>query len=153
MILWNFKNWIYLYLINPLTTYKKAKGVFKPLQLYFRCGKNINPDGWYSKPAFLQIVTKDVSWKDKYDTPRFESSPCIWIHFYKYDLIWYWGLPTHQYLEQDEYWEQLLWYVYYYNTYSQGLLDKPDINKARESWPWTYYKSEKSTWNDKYLIK
>lgn len=153
MVFWKFKDWINLYLTDPLKTYKKAKKVFKPLYLYFRYGKNINPEGWYANPSFIQIVFKDVSWKDKYNTPRFESSPCIWIHIYKYDFIWYWDLLEYQFMERDDYWEQLLWYLYYYNTYSQGLLDKPDINKARESWPWTYYKSEKSTWNDKYLIK
>ena len=153
MMFWRFKDWICLHLINPLITYKKARKVFKPLHLYFRYGKNINPDGWYSKPAFIQIVFDDVSWKDKYDTPRFEGPPCIWIHIYKYNFIWYWSLPRHQFIEEDAYWEQLLWYVYYYDTYSQGLLDKPDINKAKESWPWQDYKTKESSWTDKYLIK
>ena len=153
MVLWRFKDWINLYLTNPLKTYKKAKKVFKPLYLYFRYGKNINPEGWYANPSFIQIVFKDVSWKDKNNVPIFEGYPCIWIHIYKYDFIWYWDLPEHQFMERDGYWEQLLWYLYYYNTYSQGLLDKPDINKARESWPWEYYETKETTWTDKYLRK
>ena len=30
--------------------------------------------------------------------------------------------------------------------------DKLDINKARETWPWRG-ENNKSTWDDKYLIK
>jgi hypothetical protein len=100
----------------------------------------------------------DVGWKDKYDTPRFEYPPYIWIHIYKWNWVWYWdfsksfGLANpKEYI--DEYWEQALWYLYYYNTYSQGLLDKPNIEKAKENWPWQDCETKKSSWNNKFLIK
>ena len=97
-------------------------------------------------------------WKDKYDTPRYEVPPYIWIHLYKLNLVWYWDLSPHQYKEIDDYWEQALWYLFYYednylDNNSKDNLNAPDINKARENWPWRDYKTKLSSWNDKFLIK
>ena len=155
MIYWDFRKWIYLSISNPKKTMNKLKGVFKPLNCYFKFSVNKwapYPVLWVSKPAYIHIMSKDVGWKDKYDTPRFECSPYIWIHIFKWDLIWCWSLPLHQKHREDEYWEQALWYLYYYNTYSQGLLDKPNIEKAKENWPWQDSKGN-SSWNDNYLVK
>lgn len=156
------KNWIYLdwrkYLYidiqNPFREMKKLKRVFKPLECYFKCSsKSHSPVLWCSTPAWIHIMSHSVGWKDKYETPRYEVPPYIWIHLFGLNLIWYWDLPIHLYKETDDYWEQALWYLYYYDTYSQGLLDTPDINKARESWPWQEYKTKQSSWSDKFLVK
>lgn len=106
---------------------------------------------WVSKPSFIQIIAQNVGWKDKYDTPRFEHSPYIWIHIYKWNWIWYWSLPLYQKHRDDEYWEQALWYLYYYKTISQGIGDKPDIRKAKENWPWQDMKGN-STWTNEFLV-
>lgn len=149
---WTFKKWIYLDIRNPFKTMKKLKGVFKPLKCKFKT--NLHDDWfpllWCSKPSFLHILSVDVGWKDKWDTPRYEYPPAIWIHIFKLNLIWYWELPNNKYM--DNYWEQALWYLYYYHNISYGRLDAPDIKKAKESWPWQDYDTGKSTWNDKYLI-
>ena len=112
---------------------KKLKGVFKPLKCYFK--GNLHSDWfpmlWCSKPAFIHIMSVDVGWKDKYDTPRYEYPPAIWIHLFGINLIWYWDIKRDEYT--DDYWEQALWYLHYYHTYSQGLLDKPNIEKAKEA--------------------
>ena len=50
-----------------------------------------------------------------------------------------------------DYWEQALWYLYYTDTISQGLINKPDIKKAKESWPWQNYETKESSWNDEFL--
>ena len=157
----DWRKFLYISIVNPKKTINKLKEIFKPLKLYFRFTKSIYapyPVFWVSKPAYIQIMSQDIGWKDKYDSPRFEHHPYIWIHIYKWNFVWYWDLPDSigynlkiDYIE--EYWEQALWYLYYYNTYSQGLLDKPDIEKAKESWPWEDYKTKKSSWNDKFLIK
>lgn len=157
----NWKHYIYINISNPKKTMNKIKGVFKPLKLYFRFTVNKRgpyPVLWVYEPSYIQIMFEDVGWKDKYDTPRFEHHPYVWIHIYKLNFVWYWdfsksfGLANpKEYI--DEYWEQALWYLYYYNTYSQGLLNKPDIEKAKESWPWQDYKTKKSTWNNKFLVK
>jgi len=160
MIHWNFKNWIYISLENPFKTMKQLKGVFRPLRKYFRMSFkewDYSPVLWCSRPSFIQIMTHDVMWKDKYDSPRYEVPPYIWIHVYKLNLVWYWDLPINLLKDSeshiDDYWEQALWYLYYTNTISQVLLGKSNIEMAKESWPWQDYETEKSTWNDKFLMK
>ena len=152
MIYWYYKKWIYLSINNPFKNMNKVKGVFIPLKRYFKFSKeDWFPVLWVSNPSKIQIIFHDVMWKDKYDTPRYECCPYIWIHLFGYNFIWYWTLPEHlKYIE--EYWEQALWYLYYYNTYSQGLLDKPNIEKAKENWPWQDGNGN-SSWNDNYLVK
>ena len=152
----DYKKFIYISIENPKKTINKLKNVFKPLKCYNRFTKEMYapyPVMWASKPADIQIVFKDVGWKDKYDTPRFEHHPYIWIHIFKWNFVIYWDLPLHDQNYIDEYWEQALWYLHYYNTYSQGLLKCPDIQKAKESWPWIDTVTRKSTWNDKFLRK
>jgi hypothetical protein len=151
MVYYNLKNWVYINLINPFKTMKKIKGVFKPLKCYFKIGKI--PTRWCSNPSYITIVSKDVEWKDKWDSPRYENYPFIWIHIFNINLLWYWELPLHLNKDIDQYWEQALWYLYYYTTLSYGRLDKPDIRRAKESWPWVEYKTNISTWKDQFLIK
>lgn len=154
MIKLYFKNWIHISISNPFKTMKKLKGVFIPLQrrIIFG-GKHIYyPFIYCPKPAKILIRCCDVMWKDKYDTPRYEGPPYIWIHLFGLNLIFYWILVNSE-LENDDYWEQALWYLYYTNTISQGLINKPDIEKAKESWPWINYDTKKSSWNNKFLIK
>ena len=157
------KNWIYLNLgkflyldiSSPRKTIKKLKGVFKPLRCYFNYSFtkwNPYPILWVSKPAFIQIIAHDVGWKDKYNTPRFEALPYVWIHIYKFNLVWYWSLSLHQERLIEDYWKQALWYLYYYNNTSYGC-DCPNIEKAKESWPWQDYKTGKSSWIEEILIK
>lgn len=139
-------------MINPFKTMKKLKGVFKPLKCYFYLGKN----HWhitnhcYCPSVFIK--TCDVGWKDKYDTPRYEHPPYIWIHLFKWNIILYWSLPSHKIQETNQYWEQALWYLYYYNNISYGC-NEPNVEKAKESWPWEDYKTGKSTWSNEFLIK
>ena len=146
------KKYLYIDLQNPFYTMNRLKGVFIPLKRYFRCGKNWYPVLWCSKPSWIQIMFHDVMWKDKNDSPRFEVPPYIWIHLFGFNLVWYWTLenPTQH---PDDYWEQALWYLFYYMTESCGRLQSPDIEKAKESWPWEDAYSGESSWNDKFLIK
>lgn len=140
-----------IHLNNPFKTMKKLKGIFIPLKLYFKFGldKHVSyPFIYCSELHPIIIRSCDVGWKDKWDTPRFEYPPYIWIHLFGFNLIWWWSISN-----DDEYWEQALWYLYYYNTYSQGLLNEPDIKKAEESWPWEDYNTKKSSWNSNFLIK
>jgi hypothetical protein len=161
MIDWIYLDWrkyLYIDIKNPKKTINKLKGIFKPLKCYFKFDvRTPYPVLWVSKPAYIHIMFHDVTWKDKFDTPRYEVPPYIWIHLFKLNFLWYWNLPdTIEYNLKsdyiDDYWEQALWYLYYYNTYSQGLLDEPNIEKARESWPWQDTHNN-SSWNNKFLMK
>ena len=119
----------------------KLKGVFIPLHCYFYVGKN-PPFYCFNPNTKFGISQSDVGWKDKFNSPRFESSPYFAIRLFKTYFIWYWKLPLHFNHTDYDYWEQALWYIYYNNC---------DIRKARDSWPWTDFTTNKSTWNYKYL--
>ena len=115
---------VYISIENPKKEMNKLKGVFKPLNCYFKFSKKDHyPVLWCSKVKLIHIISRDVMWKDKYDSPRYECSPYIWIHLFGFNFIWYWDLPEnldHFYIE--DYWEQ-------------------------------DYKTKKSSWNDIFLIR
>ena len=48
--------------------------------------------------------------------------------------------------DDDQYWEQALWCIYYCNG---------DLDKGRETWPWRTDKNgvDVSTWDEKYIRK
>lgn len=152
---WFYLDWrkyLYIDISNPKKTLNKIKGVFKPLKCFFKFEKGLctpDPVLWVSRPAFIQIIFHDVRWKDKYDTPRFEYCPYIWIHIYKWNWVWYWSLDD--YINDSQYWEQALWYLYYSGTISQELGKVPNIEIARRNWPWEDVRNKKSTWEDKFL--
>lgn len=145
------RNLIYLSLYNPFKTMHKLKGVFKPLKCCFRIGLgkwNYHPALWCSNPAFIHIISSDVMWKDKYDTPRYEVPPYIWIHIWKINFIWWWEYSD-KLGETDNYWEQALWYLFYCDEYK---MKKPDILAASNYWPWTDYETKITTWKNDYLL-
>lgn len=156
------KSWFYFRLFklieinieNPFKTMNKLKGIFVPLLCKFYCGTNIplfNIHLWNKYGKLLYVGFYDIDWKDKYDTPRYEYSPIIVISIFKYTFCWTWKLYPHlntDSFDLENYWEQALWYLYYYNNTSYGC-DSPDLEKAKESWPWT--SNDKSTWQDKFI--
>lgn len=77
----------------------------------------------------LKIQKHDLLWKDKYNTPRCEVPPSIYIHF-----LW-WEIDIQK--GNDKQWEQWLWVM----KYNGG-----NITKAKETWPWVGGKDKKSTW-------
>lgn len=138
---------------NPFKTMRLLKGVFKPLKMKFIWGKNIyHPFIYVRNPAIFHFRSCDVSWKDKYDTPRYEGAPYVWLSLFGMEFLWYWIYESDEFSDNEDYWEQALWYLYYHRDISYGVLDTPDINKARDSWPWVDMSGD-STWRDKFLIK
>ena len=156
----NLFNWFNITYCHLFKTMNAIKGVFISLQCKFWYGKrNMLPIIFIPSPAkILDIQLQDVEWKDKFETPRHEEDPYICITLFStYSLLWTWKLPPHlkvDRIDEMDYWEQALWYLYYYKNISYGA-DEPDIKKARESWPWTSCNSfndkGESTWNDKFL--
>lgn len=133
----------------------KLKGIFIPLKCYFWFGRTLKvPCLYFGNTAkILDIKSYDILWKDKYDSPRHEESPYVAISILGYTLFWTWKLYPHLKHEDYNYWEQALWYLYYYHNDSYGRLDAPNIEKARQSWPWEDCRTKQSTWNDEFLIK
>lgn len=150
-----YKDWMFINLFNIISfnwerrkNLKTIEEVFIPLKCYFRFTRKYAPfmfANHYGK--LLSIIIRDVQWKDKYNTPRYEECPFISIAlFNRFFFNWSWGLPEEveeHWIDIDDYWEQGLWWLHY--------CDK-DINKAKETWPWTNDDNE-STWSDKYLEK
>ena len=92
----------------------------------------------------IHIVSCDIGWKDKYNTPRYEN-PGYFIIFFGRDYHKHWQfsmtvtapdffcnndctIEDHD----DNYWESTLWYLHYADTYNT-LNNKRDIVKARNS--------------------
>lgn len=118
------EKWINISIENPFKTYQKARKYFKkpkwkwkfslvtrcsnyPYATYFRLGK------------ILDINTHDIWWKDKWNTPRHERNPLIYIClFRKFAFI---ACPHIYYYDEFgekqngdmEYWEYLLYWLYY----------------------------------------
>lgn len=92
----------------------------------------------------IKIVNLELGWKDKFDSPRYEWGPSFMIFFFYWQFVIYWTTPIESDWHSDNYYEQILWYLFY--------ADK-DIEKAKETWPWKSGSPLKSTWNDNYLIK
>ena len=100
---------------------------------------------WHTPKWFpIHIVSWDIGWKDKYNTPRYER-PGHFIIFFGRDYHKHWQfsmtvtapdffcnndctIEDHD----DNYWESMLWYLHYADTYNT-LNGKRDIVKARNS--------------------
>ena len=148
-----YKDWIFINIFNIISVnwekrkdMKAIKEVFVPLKCYFKFTRRYAPfmfANHYGK--LFSIIIRDVQWKDKCNTPRHEENPFISIAlFNKFFFNWSWGLSKEieeHWIDNDDYWEQGLWWLYY--------SDK-DINKARETWPWTG-EDNKSTWKNKFI--
>ena len=138
----SFFHFIDISLVNPRKEIKQLKKVFKPLKWHFRFEINrYAPDPvLYCREATpIQIKSNHVTWKDKYDTPRYECCPYIWIHLFRLNFVWYYNSGDIFY--DDTYWEQALWYLYYCNK---------NIDLAKSTWPWTF--NGKSSWSDGILL-
>lgn len=93
--------------------------------------------GWPIKLSF-----QELGWKDKFGSPRFEWCPSFKIFFFGLQFCIFWRSPIKDKFE-DQYWEQILWYIHYANK---------DITKAKKTWPWNNYETKISSWDDDYLI-
>lgn len=129
-------------------TFIKEKEKFENLPMVRRSWNRIFNkfnDYWYVEIGYPIMVHKtELGWKDKYESPRYEWSPSFNIFFFKWQFCIWWNAPkgcTNN--DTDRYYEQILWYVYYAHR---------DIVKAKETWPWSNYKTKVSTWDDKYLV-
>lgn len=93
----------------------------------------------YGWPIAIKKI--DLSWKDKFDTPRYEFPPMFVINFFNLQYINYWISPDD---DNNNYYEMILWYLYY--------ADK-NINKAESTWPWRDGKTKETTWNNNLIIE
>lgn len=133
---------------------EKQKDLNDTEEFFLKLPRHIVFGKWREKAMFpvykgnlaklLDVDVVDVTWKDKYDTPRYEYAPRIQITLFwgLVFLVW-WGYADKDYKmwDNDRYWEQFLWTKYYSHN---------DIEKAKETWPWRD-RNGNSTWDDRYL--
>lgn len=129
---------------NPLKTWLKARKYFKmpSIKIHFRFYWKYMYDFPYASYRYLgkilDINAHDIWWKDKYDTPRHERNPIIFISLFRHLAIWV-TFRTYYINELGEredgdmyYWEYMLYYLYY-NDDNKGNLLPP----LRRSGAWT----------------
>ena len=125
-----YKDWFYLEILdlvhininNPFKTWWKARKYFKrpSIKCHFGLLKYNFP---YANRNYIgkiiDISIHDVGWKDKYDSPRHERNPYVWIclfRLFRFEI----GTRINDITEigkvEDRstfYWEYLLDYLYY----------------------------------------
>ena len=101
---------------------------------------------WHTKKWFpIYLVSWDIGWKDKYDTPRYER-PGHFILFFGRTFFKSWQLSLtvkapEAYCRNsclspssdDHYWESLLWYLEYPDKYNKDGSTEHNIVNARNS--------------------
>lgn len=109
---------------NPLRTWWKARKYFKmpipKIRIHRVNSFNSYPFICYHYISkILHIFSRDIRWKDKYNSPRHEQSPLIYICLFKKLAIsisfsiYYRDEFGGRQIGDMQYWEYLLWYLYY----------------------------------------
>lgn len=105
---------------NPFKTWWKARKYFRIPCTITRILINRTPYvSKYYCGKILDIWIHDVLWKDKYNSPRYERSPLIFICFFNWISIWIcpriYKIDEFGNKESGDmyYWEYLLDYLYY----------------------------------------
>jgi hypothetical protein len=76
-----------IWIDNPLKTWMKARKYFKMPKISFHPFLNLRHNCPYisykNVAKILEIAMHDVGWKDKWDSPRHERNPYIWVCFFR----------------------------------------------------------------------
>ena len=117
-------NFVHITVENPFKTWWKARKYFKFPKWKFKfhlvktyAGYPYATWRWLGK--ILDIDIHDVYWKDKYNTPRHERNPLIYICLFR--KFGFTATPRVYYCDEFgkkrngdmEYWEYLIQYLYY----------------------------------------
>lgn len=125
-----YKDWFYLEILdlvhininNPFKTWWKARKYFKrpSIKCHFGLLKYSFP---YANRDYIgkiiDISIHDVMWKDKYNSPRHERNPYVWIclfRLFRFEISTRINALTETGKVEDRstfYWEYLLDYLYY----------------------------------------
>lgn len=118
-------NYFYFYWSNPLKTYNKAKKYFRKIITKFKinaCKSN------YAK--IIDFTSFDITWKDKYNSPRHEFNPRIQLSLFNYIHFTLEFLLSNDDFENMVCWEAMLNWLFY---------DKNLQEAVNESTGWTKY--------------
>lgn len=118
--------WVHINVRDPLKTWWKARKYFKRPKITAKIHKVYTFRGYpyatyHRLGKILDIYIHDVCWKDKFDTPRHERNPLIFIClFRKIALTVFFNIKYYDEFGEKqngdmEYWEYLLTWLYYKN--------------------------------------
>lgn len=92
---------------NPLKTYNLVKKYFRDIKLKFQW-----QFGKRRKAKILELKAFDLTWKDKWNSPRHEYNPHIFFSLFNYIHLYVeWTLGDS--MEDMVYWEAILDWMYY----------------------------------------
>lgn len=107
--------WIDWYYENPLKTYNKIKKYFRPIKAKFNWSF-----GKGNKPYIIELNSFDVTWKDKWRSPRHEYNPRIILSLFNYIHL-YVDFTVGDSMDDMVYWEAALWWIYYNKDLEQSV--------------------------------
>lgn len=115
---------------NPLKTYNKVKKYFRPLKPRFQWSFGYSK--W--KPIILEFNLFDVTWKDKYNSPRHEYNPRLILSLFRcVHLYVEWTLKDG--MEDMVYWEAILDWMYYGKSLQEACTNGwTEYNKNTDSY-------------------
>lgn len=92
---------------------------------------------------FIYFESRDVSWKDKFDSPRHERNPYFKVIFFRLFVIEVQFAYKDIYLNDSTY-EQILWTMYYNSN---------DIKLSYKTWPWYTPDTNTTSWDKTMMTK
>lgn len=119
------RNYFDFCITNPFKLYNKIKKYFRPLKpkVYFDNMKG-------NSAKILEICSFDVTWKDKWNSPRHELNPHIMISlFNRFHWRIEFTLNDDDYLNDMVYWESALNWLYYGFSLSEAIKNSTGWNK------------------------
>lgn len=127
-----------IYCENPLKTYNKIKEYFLPIKPKFQWSF-----GKLQKAKILEINSFDLTWKSKWNEPRHEYNPRVFISLFNYIHLYIeWTLDKNS-MDDMVYWEAALWWMYFGKSLPEAV-DK--------SVGWQNYNKETDSYEDMQFI-
>lgn len=121
-----------IYWENPLKTYNKIKKYFKPIKPEFQWSF-----GKRNSVSILELTAFDLTWKDKWRTPRHEFNPRIYFSLFNYIHLYISWTIGDDSMNDMVYWEAALYWLYY---------DKSLQESIKDSMGWTQYNKSTDTY-------
>lgn len=100
--------WIDWFWENPLKTYNKVKKYFLPIKPQFQW-----TFGFRNKARILELNSFDLTWKDKWNSPRHEYNPRLFFSLFNYIHLYIEWTVSKDSLDDTAYWEAVLDWMYY----------------------------------------
>lgn len=126
---------------NPLKTYNKAKKYFRKIKTKFKISFYKN-----NCSKIIDFTSFDITWKDKYNSPRHEFNPRIQLSLFNYIHFVLEFILSKDDLENMVCWESILNWLFY----NKNLQESINITSG-----WTRYNPEtgKNEYIDFVILK